>query len=268
MTALPPRTRDLVAPLGLVFTDGPVGPAEPVGPTVLDGLSVSAWPEGGEGGPVAATINGAGVAGFHRLPGLRFNPADPFAGPTRPFIVEVRDARGRFQTGRVGAAAPLAGTVRVEMRSAPTRTVEPGRVAFRAELWDVGNGRGAAFALVTVRLAGNGGKVVATGLADADGRVLAVGDWPPPKATAPADKPPLWDAPRALLVEIRYDPAAPRDVPRLDRVTAVPARAWHRRGPAPGAADEPFVPPDLTAGRPVVFRSAGDAAGRLLVTSP
>ena len=268
MTARPPRTRDRVAPLGLVFTDGPPGPAEPVGPTILDGLSVSAWPAGDEGRRVAATINGAGVAGFHRLPGLRLDPADPFAGPPRPFVVEVRDARGRFQTGRVGAAAPLAGAMRVEMRSAPTRTVEPGRVAFRAELWDVSTGRAAAFALLTVRLAGNGNKVVATGLADAEGRVLAVGDWPAPKSTAPADKPPPWYAAQALLLEIRYDPAGPRDVPRLDRVTAVPARTWHRRGPAPDAADEAFVPPPLTAGRPVVFQSAGDAAGRLLVTSP
>ncbi len=262
MLALPPRTRDLVAPLGLVFTDGPVGPP------ILDGLSVRAWPDGREDRTVAATITGAGVAGFHRLPGLTFNPADPFAGPTRPFIVEVRDARGRFQTGRVGAAAPVFGATKVVMRSAPTRTVEPGRIAFRAELWDVGNARGAAFALLTVKLAGNGGKTVAAGLADAAGRVLAVGDWPAPKLAGAADKPPLWDAPRALILEILYDPAAPRDIPRLDRVTAVPARAWHRRGPAPDAADEAFVPPDLAAGRPVVFRSAGDASGRLLVTSP
>jgi hypothetical protein len=265
MIALPLPARDLVAPLGLVFIDGPGGAP------ILTGLSVRAWPEGREDRARTATINGAGVAGFHRLPGVQFDPADPFVGPTRPFIVEVTDALRRFQTGRVRVLAPARGVTSVVMRSSPTRVVEPGRITFRSELWDAVNDRPAAFALVIVKLVGNGGTVPATtltaGLTDAAGRLLAVADWPAPKVplSGPAPTVPLrWNAPRALTLELLYDPAAPRDVVRLDLVTSAPAaRAWNRRGP-----DEAYAPPDLTVDRPVVLRSAGDADGRLLVTVP
>ncbi len=255
MIARPLPTRDLVAPLGLIFTDGLDGR------TILDGLSVRAWPEGRAERTVAATINGAGIAGFLRLPGVRFNPANPFAGSTQTFIVEVRDAMGRFQTGRVSAEAPVAGVKRVVMRSAPTRTVAPGRLAFRAELWDAINARAAAFAILTVKLAGNGSTVVATGMADAAGRVLAVGDWPTPKLAGAGDKP-LWNASRPVTLEILYEPTAP-SVPRLDRVATTPARAWKTRGP-----DVLFAPADLADRQPVVFLSTGDTLSRLLITSP
>jgi hypothetical protein len=246
-----------VAPLGLVFLDGPGGPP------VLDGLSVRAWPAGREDRTVAATITGAGAAGFHRLPGVTFDPADPFAGSKRPFVVEVSDALNRFQTGRVGAAAPARGVTTVVMRSAPTRAVAPGRIAFWAELWDATNDRPARFALVTVKLADNGTATVATGMADGAGRLLAVGDWPAPKLAAAAAAATRWDAPRTLALTILYDPAAPGDFPRLDQILALTATAWKRRGP-----DEAFVPPALTVGAPVVFRSQGDPRGRLLITSP
>ncbi len=275
MTALPPRARDLVAPLGLAFLDGPGGAP------ILDGLTVSAWPEGQEDRAVAATINGAGVAGFHRLPGLRFDPADPFAGAKRPFVVEVTDAFGRFQTGRVVMDAPTKGVASVALYAAPLRPVPPGRIGLRAELWDAANDRPAAFALLTVKLAanGNGGgaapTVVAVGLADGRGRVLAVGDWPAPKPpTVVAPPPPRWDAPRKLVAEVRFHPdarpdntAPPPSVPRLDRLpdtNLAPARVLKLLGPA----GRPTDPPELAADGPTVFRSADDGLGRLLVTSP
>src|SRR5439155_27021331 len=123
MLILPARNRDLIAPLGLAFSDGPGGSP------VLDRLTVRAWPEGKESRQVVATINDAGVAGFHRLPGVKINPADPFAGPTRAFIVEVRDTLSRFQTGQVRVLAPAKGITSVVMRSAPARVVAPARLA-------------------------------------------------------------------------------------------------------------------------------------------
>jgi hypothetical protein len=261
MIILPLRDRDLVAPLGLASTDG-LG-----GSPILDGLSARVWPENRESRQGTATINGAGIAGFHRLPGLTLNRADPFAGPTRAFIVEVRDTLGRFQAGRVRVVAPARGLTTVVMHSAPTRSVAPSRLEFRAELWDAVNNRPAAFALLTVKVAGNGGTTIATGLADAAGRLLAIGDWPAPKsplAGPAAGLAPRWDAARPLILEIQYDPAAPPGLPRLDLVAGAPvARAWNRRAP-----DEPLTVLDLVANNPVVFRSTGDALGRLLVTSP
>lgn len=254
----PPPGRDIVAPLGLAFTDGPGGQ------TILDGLAARAWPEGDESRRVSATVNGAGVAGFHKLPGVKFDPADPFAGAKRAFVVEVTDSLGRFQTGRVRVEAPAKGVVVVVMRSAAARTVTLARLAFRAELWDAANNRPAAFALLTVKVAGNGGATIASGLSDAAGRLLAVGDWPTPKV--PVGAPPSrWDAPRPIVVEMQYNPAGTWTIPQFDGLEGLPAgRVWNKRGP-----DELYPPPDLTADRPaVVFRSAGDAKGRLLITSP
>ena len=284
MIVLPPRARDLVAPLGLAFLDGPGGAP------VLNGLSVRAWPAGGEARVVAATVNAAGVAGFHRLPGLQFDPADPFAGDPRQFVVEVADVFGRFQAGRVVVNAPAKGVTIVALYPTPIRPVPPGRLGLRAELWDSVNDRPAAYALLTVKLAANGNgtgaaaalTVVAAGLADDRGRVLAVGDWPTPKPPtaaavpdgAPAPPPPRWDAPRKLVVEVRFhpdarpdNPAPPPRVLRLDRVpdlSLTPARVLKLLGPA----GRPTEPPELAADGPTVFKSADDGLGRLLVTSP
>ena len=266
---LPPKGRDRVAPLGVLLTDGPNGPP------VVDGLTVWAWPEGKDDRRVAGVLNAAGVAWFGRLPGVTVSPLDPFAGVGKSFVVEVRDGLGRFLPGRVVVTAPAKGAVAVALRSAPVRTVPPARLAFRAELWDAANDRPAAFALLTVRVArnGNGGappetleqiakRVLAVGLADRDGRVLVVGDRPTPKPPAVAGPPPKWDDPRKLEVEVRYDPAPPPELPRLDRLSVLPvARVWNRRSP-----DEPFAPPDLLSAAPPPFRC--DGVGRLLVTSP
>jgi hypothetical protein len=258
MLVLPPPSRDLVAPLGLAFTDGPGGPI------VLDGLAVRVWPEGREAARVTASINGAGVAGFLRLPGVTIDPTAPFGGATRAFVVEVSDLAARFQTGRVRVLAPAKGITSVALYSAPARAVPSNRLTVCAELWDAVNNRPAAFAVLTVKLAGNGGTVVAAGLADAAGRVLAVGDWPAPKAASPTNGTGLWNDPRPITVGVQYDPSAPPSVPRLDLLTGLPAGSlWDARGP-----DAPFAPPNLTADGVTVFRSQGDPRGRLLVTSP
>lgn len=254
---LPSRARDLVAPLGVAFTDGPNGTV------VLSGLAVRAWPDGREDRTVSAVINGIGVACFCRLPGLNFDPADPFSGTKTNFVVEVRDTLGRFQPGRVTVAAPAKGAQRFPLYSAPGRAIPPGRIAFRAELWDALNNRPAAFARLTVKLAGNGGTVVAVGLSDADGLLLALGDWPAPKGSA------AWTEKRDLALELRYDPAAPRDIARLDDVsaagTAHAGAIWKSRGPNP-ADNVPYVPPQLEFDKPTTFRSDGDKFGRLFVT--
>jgi hypothetical protein len=258
MLVLPPPARDLIAPLGLAFTDG-LG-----GPVVLYGLSVSAWPVGSETAQVVASINGAGVAGFLRLPGVTIDPTAPFGGATRPFVVEVSDLMDRFQTGRVQVPAPAKGITSVALYSTSTREIAPNRLTVRAELWDAVNNRPAAFAVLTVKLASNGGTVVATGLADGAGRVLAIGDWPAPSAASPTNGTGLWNDPRPITVGVQYDPTAQVSVPRLDLLAGLPAGSlWDTRGP-----DAPFAPPNLTADGDAVFRSSGDARGRLLVTSP
>ena len=88
---------------------------------------------------------------------MKLDPTTPFAGPKRFYIVEVIDSGVRFQTCRIRTSAPEKGIAGFALQSQPGRTVGLGRIAFRAELWDSANNRAAAFAVLTVKLAGNGG---------------------------------------------------------------------------------------------------------------
>jgi len=242
----PPLNRDLVTALGVVFRDG-VG-----GARVIGGLSARAWPEGQEGRSVTATVNAVGVAVFHRLQAAKKTaPPDAPAG----YVLEVRDAEGRFQTGRLRVVPPAKGVVLATLWTAPARPAPPGMTAMRAELWDETNNRAAAFARVSVTIkvvngyGANPPKVVtvAEGLTDATGTLLALGDWPKPKLRGDgADR---WDRPMEVELAVGYRPSPAREAPRLDELDGLPAaRVLAERG-----KNDPFVPPKLVPA--TAFRS-------------
>lgn len=161
------------APLGLRFIDLARGVH------VTDGLTVRAWPVGGERpGLLAVRSPLSGVYGYRSLPGLR-----PFEVSERPasdwcpgdgspppdgspnFVVSVDDGLGRFLPQVLALCLPRERLVEVPLFSAPARPALPGLAAVQGELWNRLADRPAGWAMVTATV----DDATYVGIADARG---------------------------------------------------------------------------------------------------
>lgn len=226
-----------VAPLGLRFVD------EATHALIVDGLQVSAFPEGQPAARQRSVVNRSGIHVLMDLPGLRdLEFGDERAGDDawwaahsaqRPYTVEVRDALGRFLPCAFRAAlprrklfapdcvssppSPLAADddgPSVPLFSAPTRQAAVPLAVLRAELWDVDDDSPAAWALVE---ATEPGGATLRGMADEKGRLALFFQYPRPLDFSPGFSspvgPPLVEQTWPLQVRVHYTRRTP--VPEL-----------------------------------------------------
>jgi hypothetical protein len=275
----------LVAPLGVRFWDSVSESA------VGDGLIAHASPADDPRRHTRSFTNPGGIHVFRDLPGLRAfeNGAGDarFWGEHTPrleFIVEVEDARGRFQpfSFRVrlpvrqllqwddhSSGPPSRPTAGVPLFSTPSRGVPAGCAVIRAELWNERAGAPAAWAILEAVLPA--GPPV-RGLADREGRVAVIFPYPePPGETfaSPPGSPPrgtgtslfsqTWD------VELRAFYAGSRVVPVMpdlhEALMQPEATLW-----SDSTRTRPLGTQVLQFARELIVRSAGADNGRLLVT--
>ena len=267
--------------LGIRLLDAATG-----GP-ITDGLSVRARPPSAPDQVARAEPTWAGVYAFHRLPGLRHlvYPDEPVLGrasspETRRYVVDVRDASGRFVPVAFEADAPYEGFFSLGLNGSPPADAAPGFYLFpavtrspaaalavvRATLVDRASGAPAAHAVLELTLP-NGGREF--GLADDEGRVVATFAYPrfaptvlsPPQSADAAREPAGW----TLTARVRYQPGAqisllpdlPPDFVSLFGQSDAPIWAT-AAGPPAGALDV-----GLVFGQEVVLRT--DEEPRLLV---
>ena len=207
---------------------------------------------------------------------------------TRPFVVEVSDALGRFlpfsftaalpnrgilQWGCAGAFSPPAADPplgAVPLFSSPTRDdLSSGvQAVVRADLWDTTTQAPAAWAVVEASFAG---VLVARGLAGADGRLLLVlpypeaaasGQGPSLSPTGPAD-PPLTQQTWTLSLAVRYaaKPTVPAFVDLCQALTQPLAHAW-----SDTAATTPLTTATVAFGKELILRSIDVATSTPLST--
>ena len=263
-----------VTPLGVRFADAATGA------TVTDGLRV-VHRISPDDEPRTAFPTPSGAFAFANIPGLReseYGAGDAayWAAPpvTSAISVEVDDREGRFLPFSFSAPVPFRGLFGIDAvlfsppaaGSAPTpgppamplfssagRALPPTLGVVRAELRDAGTGRPAAHAVLEVAVAG----AAARGLADADGRVVALIPYPPPPDSLSTGPRTLTAATWPLTVAVRYVRGAVQGpYPDLPRALAQPF--------ASVVALSPPQPPMLAFGRDTILRSGGDTV--LLVT--
>ncbi len=267
-----------VTPLGLRLWDAAAHAV------VTDGLAVEVFVRGDPQRRVAAHPNRVGTFVVARLPGPRdlafeFGSGDPafWAAVTpRPYVIEVRDARGYYQPFIVEQTAPVQGPAVppcLPLASPPvnvvtlfptaSRPVPAGMAVVRAELRTPVGGRDgrpalgpASWALVQVHV---GTLEPVRGLADREGRVAVIVPYPEP-AAAPARPasppytagPSLGDQEWPVRIDVFYAPVDP--APRVPDLCAVlaqpPAMAW-----TDAAATEPLGDQVLRYGHELVIRS-------------
>jgi hypothetical protein len=213
-------------PLGIRFWDAALQVP------VSDGLRVYAWLSGGDFAPVRAVRSPSGVYSFQGLPG-RAEQERPHPDEERPeelgrpldYVVVVDDPAGRFlpvaftvglplgYRGVLGQGGSPPGGVpgRAHLFSAPSRGVGAATAAVRAELWDGGAERPAAWAVLRIVVAGR----AHTAIADAEGRALALVPLPsvdrlrlgsPPGSGQGAPEETVWP----VTVSARYSPGSLR----------------------------------------------------------
>jgi hypothetical protein len=174
----------IFTPLGIRFWD------QTTDQPVSDGLTVSAQLLNTDYKPVPAFRSASGVYAFQGLPCLHdveypLPGATPSAGPpkTFSFVITVSDTQGRFlpalfvvdlPLSYLGvflsnqATSPPGAGARAYLFSAPNRPASSGISVVRADLWDRGADRPAAYAAVEAGIAGQTWR----GIADDRGHVL------------------------------------------------------------------------------------------------
>jgi hypothetical protein len=259
-----------VTPLGLGFVDSATGRR------VSDGLVVRV-----DGIPAHA--NRVGIFIVPHVPGLA--AAERGAGdeaywaslPAEARVrVEVDDALGRFLPFGFDADVPARGLFtlacgspveaeQIELFSGPARAIPAGIAAVRAELWDDGAERPAAWALLE---ASAPGLAPARGMADAHGRVTILFPYPEPSGldgSPPSpQRRPL--AAQTWQIELRAfaapQPPTTRSRPDYCTVLTQPPALLHGGSP-PGA---PVIEATLEYGRELVVRTP--PASTLVLTPP
>jgi hypothetical protein len=136
----------------------------------------------------------SGVHAFHRLPGIpAVDPADqedPWDPPPeiREFRIQVLDASERFLPCTFLVDAPFHGLnfpiipgspptfdlTGVPLFSAPSRSAPPGLVVVRTSLREYGRSAPAAWAMLEISYLSGGKNVVARGMADRHGELIAL----------------------------------------------------------------------------------------------
>lgn len=248
-----------VTPLGVAFVDAATGRR------VSEGLAVRV-----DGVPARANRVGvfivphvAGLAAAER--GVGDDDYWAALPAERTVRVEVDDPLGRFLPFGFDADVPARGLFAlacgspvepgpIELFSASGRTIPAGTAAVRAELWDDGADRPAAWALLEARAPG---LPPARGLADALGRVTILFPYPEPSGL---DGSPPSPQRRALAaqtwpVELRAfaapQPATPLPRPDLCTVLTQPQATLHGGSPLGTSAIEAT----LEYGRELVVRT-------------
>lgn len=244
----------LVAPLGVRLRD------EATRSDVAGGLSVAVHPADEPERRTAGVPNAGGIFVFRHLPAIH----DADLTPRFPFVLEVRDPRGRYLPFRRAIDLPRRGVQTFPLFSASARAVPDGMTAMRMELRDTAGGP-AAWALVE---AAAGEQRIMTGLADASGRVLLPLLYPKPVVTfgSPAAlRTPLTAQSWPVDVTVRYrrrDPVP--EIPDLaDILSQPPVTALLPTSPA-----TPWTRGTLRFGRELVPETAGGEAMPVVLIQP
>lgn len=293
-TAIVIETQRLVAPFGLGLFDAALGRC------VSQGLVVRLLRRVGSGlaPPISAHATRRDLFTAQDLPGLRGFEAGSLLSPPLPWLVEVRDAWGRYTPFVIEALLPHAGLLLqpscaaalwpqpvtspapllplgVPLLGTPTRPVPASQAVVRATLVDADNGAPAAWAVLEVAL---DGRLLGRGVADARGEVAASFPWPEPADPLPVFSPgsppgppapahPLDQAAWPLQIAVRWqrglplhhtDPAQP-DLPELCALLTQPLAALSAATSPP----EPLHEALLRYGQTLVL--AADAGARMLV---
>ena len=248
----------LVAPLGLRLRD------EVTRTDISDGLSVVVYPAAEPERRFDGMPNASGIFVFSNLPGLRdVERGDAPITPSFPFVLEVRDRKGRYLPWTTTIDLPALGVQTLPLYSSSARVTPDGMGALRAELIDE-NGGPAAWALIEATA---GEQRLMTGIADERGRVMLPLFYPKPGFTlgSPgASRTPITSQSWSVDVTIRYRRRDPiPDVPDLDDILSQPI----------ATASLPTSPPTawsggtLRFGRELVPETAGgDVMPALLIT--
>jgi hypothetical protein len=282
------------APLGIRFYDLARGA------NVGGGLTVKAWPIGRPADARDALVSPmSGIYGFRSLPGLRdFEAGDrpaaawcgspPYGGsleaaevdlealralvrgggepPLANFVVTVQDREGRFLPQTLFLCLPREQLLEAPLFSSPARPALPGAGVMRAELWERGRNRPAAWALVAAQADG----LTFVGVADARGMAVIFLPYarplPPMVGSPPYGGMPLGGLSWPLRVEVLYQPdrqrfLAGRAIPDTRSVIEQPIAHIYRTDSAAGAVD--YIEPALTFRQDLVLATAGNS--RLLV---
>jgi hypothetical protein len=237
------------AALGLRFWD--VAAAAPV----ERGLLVEVVPRGRPRSRTVAQPNRSGTYVAHRLAGMQeveFSDAEPdqlWSTALRPYRIEVRDPTGRFLPVAFAADLPARGLFawhapllsppqpialpgapgsppqlllnHVPLFSAPSRAAPDPLAVVRAQMFDQGTGRPAAWGLLAVSI---DGVRVGVGLADREGRVAVIFPYPEPPRMSLASPPEFrndfdWEVEMTAFVPPQVSPPVePAEVPDLAEV--------------------------------------------------
>lgn len=208
----------LVTPLGVRLND------EASSRPVSDGLSAVVHPAGEPERRTSGVPGASGIFVFSNLPGLRrVEIGESDLTPAFPFVLEVRDPRGRYLPFRANLTLPRLGVQTFPLFSAPTRAVPHGMSALRMELLESPDVP-AAWALVE---AAAGDQPVMRGMADEKGRVLVPLRYPKQLITLGSPGMPTTPLTRQtwpVAVAVRYRRRAPiPEIPDLDEVLSQPA---------------------------------------------
>jgi hypothetical protein len=184
----------LTVPFGIRFRDTASGLF------VSDGLNITVVPRSNREKRIDTIVNRVGIFVVNHLP--RFREFESRAGDsdvwfpppaTEKFDVEIRDLEHRFQRFRLTVDLPSEGLYRwisplspsppVPSRSVPlyssaSRQTPNGMAAIRADLWDATNDVVASWAIAEAYL---NGKLLARGIAGADGRLALIFPYPSPQ---------------------------------------------------------------------------------------
>ena len=277
-----------VTPLGVRLLDAATGSF------VTDGITADAYPRVDPERRTRALVNRSSVFVFNRLPGM--NEVERGAGdeaywaaqvPRYPFVLEVQDAQSRFLPFTLdvllpvrrlltfGFGSPLGSPLSppssadrwLPIFSSPSRPLPDGMAVLRAEIvyLDGTTQRPAAWALVEAR---GPGQPLATGMADAGGRVFLPLAYPKPIVVlgSPATpRVPITAQTWPIDVTVRFARAATVSaMPNLTAALTQPAAtAW-----SDTAQTTPLTQATLRFGRDLVLASL-DATGTpstLLIT--
>jgi hypothetical protein len=278
----------IVTPLGVRFLDGATGAY------VTGALSVEVYPKGEPDRRTRAIVTRTSVFVFRDLPSL--SQIERGAGdaafwaaetPRYPFVLEVRDGDDRFLPFTLDVllparrllgiafnsppSSPLASQTSsssesLPVFSSPARAIPDAMGALRAEIVDSGTGAPAAWALVEAK---GPGQPIATGLADAAGRVMLPLPYPKPVVTlgSPGSPSlPLTAQTWPIDFTVRYSRGVSiPTVPDLAAVLAQPAATVWRDV----ARTTPLTQGTLRFGRDLVLASvtgAGTPSSTLLIT--
>lgn len=245
----PPERISWTCPLGLRFFDAAT--AAQVG----DGLIVTATRADMPAATLRSLLTPGGIHAFHRLPGLPVvdppDQPDPWSPPpaTREYRIEVTDAAEQFlpctfvveapfrgfATPQLGDSPPISTHAGIPLFSSPARRVPPGCVALRASLHEFDTGAPAAWAVVELTYVSAGLRLVARGMADEHGELLALFPAPEGPRRGFASSPPTSARTTQFSAEVRfhYESQAPAEE-RADygrRLVALPADAFTASSP-------------------------------------